>query len=89
MQPAGLAHVDAAKADGRWEAAYLGASEMTIPNDFLAKIENIPIAKATFDTLNRSQLYTIYFNLQTAKKPETRKNRMAKLIAKLAQGQKT
>ena len=73
MMPAGMAHVEAAKADGRWESAYAGSSDMVIPDDFLAALEAAPEARAFFDTLDRKNLYPIYHGLQTARKPETRK----------------
>ncbi len=88
MQPAGLVHIEAAKADGRWEQAYAGSSEMVIPEDFLAALEVNPEAKAFFATLGRSTLFSIYFRLHTAKRPETRAKRMAGILEKLAQGEK-
>jgi uncharacterized protein YdeI (YjbR/CyaY-like superfamily) len=56
MTPAGLAHVDAAKADGRWEGAYAGSAAMVIPQDFLDALETMPDAKAFFETLDRKNL---------------------------------
>lgn len=86
MQPSGLAQVEAAKADGRWEAAYEGSANMTIPDDFIAALDKVPEARARYDTLTRSALYTIYHRLQSAKKPETRASRMAQMIERLARG---
>lgn len=83
MQPSGLVHVDAAKADGRWESAYARASEMVIPDDFLAALEHDTDAKAFYDTLNRTNLFSIYHRLQTAKRPETRTKRMAAILEQL------
>jgi uncharacterized protein YdeI (YjbR/CyaY-like superfamily) len=77
MMPAGLLHVDAAKADGRWDAACEGSANMVIPADFLETLEKAPSAKAFFDTLDRKNRYPIYYRLHTAKKPETRAKRMA------------
>lgn len=87
MQPVGMAHVEAAKADGRWDAAYAPASKMTVPDDFLAALEREPKAKAMFETLNRQNLYAIGYRLQTAKKPETRQKRLEAFIAMLARGE--
>lgn len=88
MQEAGLVHVRAAQADGRWEAAYAPPSEMTMPEDFLAALAEHPKAKAYFETLNRQNLYAIGYRLQTAKKPETRQRRMEKILEMLEGGQK-
>ncbi len=86
MQPSGLAHVEAARQDGRWEAAYAGSSDMVIPEDFLEELENNPAAKQFFETLNRQNLFVIYYRLQTAKRPETRQKRMADMLSQLADG---
>lgn len=88
MTPAGLAHVDAAKADGRWEGAYAGSAAMVIPQDFLDALETMPDAKAFFETLDRKNLYAIYYRLQTAKRPETRAKRMAQILAQLERGER-
>ena len=55
MTPAGLAHVEAAKADGRWDTAYAGSSSMVIPQDFLDALEERPAAKAFFESLDRQK----------------------------------
>jgi uncharacterized protein YdeI (YjbR/CyaY-like superfamily) len=88
MTPAGLAHVDAAKADGRWEAAYAGPAAMVIPKDFIDALETMPDAKAFFETLDRKNLYPIYYRLQTAKRPETRAKRMTQILAQLERGER-
>lgn len=88
MMPAGLAQVDAAKADGRWESAYAGSAAMTIPQDFLEALEAMPAAKAFFESLDRKNLYPIYYRLQTAKRPETRAKRMAQILAQLERGER-
>ena len=88
MAAAGLVHVEAAKADGRWESAYAGSSEMTIPQDFLDALETKPVAKAFFATLDRKNLYPIYYRLQTAKRPETRAKRLAQILAQLERGER-
>ena len=86
MQPSGLAHVEAARQDGRWERAYSGSSEMVIPADFLEALQKNPAARAFFETLDRRNLFAIYLRLQTAKRLETRTKRIATLIADLACG---
>ena len=83
-----MAHVRAAQADGRWDAAYAPASEMTVPEDFLAALEQRPAAKAFFETLNRQNLYAIAYRLQTARKPETRQKRFERFLAMLEKGEK-
>lgn len=86
MQPSGLAHVEAARKDGRWENAYAGSSEMVIPDDFLKELEKNGAAKKFFETLNRQNLFAIYHRLHTAKRPETRTKRIAAIVAQLATG---
>ncbi|MBX7190778.1 MAG: YdeI/OmpD-associated family protein [Sandaracinaceae bacterium] len=88
MKPPGLAHVEAAKKDGRWEQAYAGASQMVIPDDFLAALAKSPKAKAFYATLDRTNLYAIYHRLHTAKKPETRAARIERIVAQLARSER-
>ena len=88
MAPAGLAEIDAAKSDGRWQAAYDAFGSATVPADFLAALRKNPRAKAFFDTLNKTNLYAIVYRLQTAKKPETRAKRIERMIAQLAREEK-
>ena len=88
MQEVGMVHVRAAQADGRWAAAYAPSSEMTIPEDLLAALEERPQAKAFFETLNRQNLYAIAYRLQTAKKPETRQRRLEQFLTMLEKGEK-
>ena len=83
MTPAGLAHVEAAQKDGRWEKAYAGSAEMEIPEDFLTALNKLPKARKFFATLNRQNLFSIYYRLQSAKKPETRAKRMAQILSML------
>ena len=83
MQPSGLVHVEAAKADGRWDLAYAGQADMVIPADFLAAVEASPRAKARFATLTRSEMFPFYHRLHTARTPEVRAARFAKLLSDL------
>lgn len=86
MQPSGLSHVTAAKADGRWNQAYAGSSDMVMPEDFLAALDDD--TRAFYDTLNRANRFAIYHRLQTAKRPETRARRMMDILGKLREGTK-
>lgn len=88
MKPAGLAAVEAAKADGRWEAAYNSSSTAEIPADFLTALEHEVDAKAFFMTLTKTQRYGFIFRITTAKKPETRNKRIADFVTMLKRGEK-
>ena len=88
MAAAGLEQVKSAKEDGRWKAAYDSFSTATVPNDFLRELARNKKAKTFFETLNKTNLYSIAYRLQTAKKPETRKKRMHSIIERLARGEK-
>ncbi len=87
MMESGLVHVRAAKADGRWENAY-AASEMKVPEDFLAALESKPEAKHFFETLTKSSHYVIAYGLTSAKKPETRQRRFKKFLDMLVSEEK-
>lgn len=87
MRPPGLAEVAAAKADGRWDAAYSGPKDMQIPADFLTALAKAPpLARETYDNLNRQNLYAICYRVTTARRADTRAKRIAALIATLAKG---
>lgn len=88
MQPAGLREMEAAKADGRWHAAYDSASNMEIPTELAAALAKNRKAAAFFETLNKTNRYAVCWRVQTAKKPETRAERVKKLVAMLARGEK-
>jgi len=83
MQASGLAQVEAAKADGRWDKAYAPASQMKVPDDFLAALKARPKAFAFFQSLNKANHYAIGYQLSTAKKEETRQRRFEKLLNKM------
>jgi len=90
MRPAGVREVEAAKADGRWDAAYDGAKSMEVPAELaqalaLARHRK---AKAFFDTLDKTNRYAVCWRVQTAVKPETKRARVEKLVAMLARGEK-
>jgi uncharacterized protein YdeI (YjbR/CyaY-like superfamily) len=88
MEEPGIVHVRAAKADGRWESAYSPASEMLVPEDFLAAMKSKPQVKEFFATLNKSSQYVIAYGLTTAKKPETRQRRFEKYMDMLVRQEK-
>ena len=87
MMESGVVHVRAAKADGRWEKAYV-VSDMKVPADFLEVLESKPNMKRFFETLNKSSRYAIAYGLISAKKPETRQRRFAKFMNMLAHEEK-
>jgi len=88
MAPAGFKEVEAARADGRWKAAYDSFGQAKVPEDFLKELAANKRAQAFFETLNKTNLYSIAYRLQTAKKPETRERRMRAIIAMLERGEK-
>ena len=87
MQEPGLVHIRAAKADGRWETAYV-VSEITVPEDFIAALESKPKAKLFFETLTKSSRYPIAHGLTSAKKAETRQRRFEKYMDALLREEK-
>lgn len=84
MKPAGLAEVDRAKADGRWDGAYDSPKTSTVPPDLAAALAKNKKARAAFEALSKSNRYMILHRVQTAKKPETRAKRIAAFVATLA-----
>jgi uncharacterized protein YdeI (YjbR/CyaY-like superfamily) len=86
MQPAGLAQVEAAKADGRWDAAYAGQRTATVPEDLQAALDADPQAKAFFATLTGANRYAILYRVQDAKRAETRAKRIATFVQMLREG---
>jgi uncharacterized protein YdeI (YjbR/CyaY-like superfamily) len=90
MTPHGMRCVEAAKQDGRWDAAYApirAASEATLPKDLLAAIEAKPRALKTFRTLNRQNLFALTFRTNNMKTPAGRAKKIADLVAMLARGE--
>lgn len=88
MQSAGLAEIERAKQDGRWERAYDSPANMTVPEDFLTELRKDQEAFAFYQTLNSSNTFAIAWRLQTAKKPETRQRSMVRILAMLKNGEK-
>jgi uncharacterized protein YdeI (YjbR/CyaY-like superfamily) len=80
MRPAGRQAIEAAKSDGRWDAAYDAQSKATVPDDLAAAFAADPVAEAFFATLNSVNRYAILYRTQDAKKPETRAARIEKFV---------
>jgi uncharacterized protein YdeI (YjbR/CyaY-like superfamily) len=87
MKPAGLAQINAAKEDGRWDAAYAPQSSQTIPEDFKRALEQNPAAYEFFKTLRGTRRYSFLYRIQDAKRPETRARRIEQFVTMLANGQ--
>lgn len=87
MTPAGLKEVEAARSDGRWAAAYDSPANATMPPEFLKALARNAKAKQFYATLNKTNLYSIAYRLQTAKRPETKIKRMKLIIDMLARGE--
>jgi len=83
MRPAGLAQVEAAQADGRWEAAYAPASTAEVPADLQAALDLNPTAAAFFATLTGANRYAILYRIGSVKKAETRARKIAEFVAML------
>jgi uncharacterized protein YdeI (YjbR/CyaY-like superfamily) len=86
IRPSGLKEVEKAKADGRWENSYDSPSNMTVPEDFLTELAKDKKASEFFNTLSKINKYSIVWRLQTARKPETRANRMKVILEMLSKG---
>ena len=87
MKPAGLAEVERAKADGRWERAYDSPKTATVPDDLRAALDAEPAAAQLFDELDGNNRYAILHRIQDAKRPETRARRIAQFVGMLARGE--
>jgi uncharacterized protein YdeI (YjbR/CyaY-like superfamily) len=85
MRPAGLAQVEAARADGRWAAAYDGSRDATVPDDLQRALDANPAAAEFFATLKGQNRYSILHRIQTARRPETRAKRIREYVAMLAE----
>ena len=86
MRPAGLAVVEAAKADGRWERAYAGPATITVPDDLAAALDAVPAARTAFDALKGQDRYSVLHRVHTATTEKTREKRIAALVDQLAAG---
>ncbi|HET7417438.1 MAG TPA: YdeI/OmpD-associated family protein [Solirubrobacterales bacterium] len=88
MRSAGLAEVEAAKDDGRWEAAYEGQRTVQVPPDLQRELDANPAAAEFFASLDGANRYAIIYRLEEAKKPETRERRLQKFVGMLERGEK-
>lgn len=86
MQPAGLAQIEAAKKDGRWEQAYDGQKDMEMPKDFLAALQKSKKAWAFFQTLTAANRFAMAYRIHQAKRPETRIKHITHFVEMLAKG---
>lgn len=87
MEPAGLAAVERAKADGSWDSAYEGQATITVPPDLAASLAATPAAKAMFDRLDAGNRYAVLYRVSVAKRAETRQRRIEQLVSMLASGE--
>ncbi len=88
MKPAGLAEVERAKADGRWQAAYDSAKSAKVPADLAAALAQSPRATAFFGELEARNRYAVLFRVQAPKKAETRARKVREIVAMLERGEK-
>ncbi|MGY2079027.1 YdeI/OmpD-associated family protein [Modestobacter sp. SYSU DS0657] len=86
MRPAGLAQVEAAQADGRWDRAYAGPATVTVPDDLAAALAEVPEAAAAFAALRSRERYAVLHRVHTAVTPQTRAKRIATAVRQLAGG---
>jgi uncharacterized protein YdeI (YjbR/CyaY-like superfamily) len=87
MHPAGLAEVERAKADGRWDAAYAGPAAIEVPPDLSKALAAEPKAQAMFERLNSQNRYAILYRITTARRADTRARRIHQFVAMLARGE--
>lgn len=87
IAPAGQAEIDAARSDGRWDAAYAPQGSAALPDDLAAALDAEPGARAFFETLGGANRYAILYRVHQAKKPETRAARIARFVAMCARGE--
>lgn len=87
MHAAGMAEIERARSDGRWEAAYHGPARSEVPEDLAAALEAEPSAKALFEILTSQNRYSILYRIGEARRPETRARRVAAFVDMLARGE--
>ena len=87
MRPSGIAAVERAKADGRWEAAYPGQATMEVPPDLAAALAAEPRALAMFEILTSQNRYAVLFRIHNAKRADTRARRIEQFVAMLSRGE--
>jgi uncharacterized protein YdeI (YjbR/CyaY-like superfamily) len=86
MRAPGIAEVEAAQADGRWDAAYVSQKEFTVPDDLRAALDAAAVAAAAFDALGRTEQYAVVLDLMTARDDRTRAARLSRAVERLRQG---
>lgn len=87
MTEHGQRHIDSAKADGRWDAAYAPASEMVIPDDLAVAIRAVPKARATFERLSKANIYALAHRIRAVKSPAVRAAKIERFVAMLGRGE--
>jgi uncharacterized protein YdeI (YjbR/CyaY-like superfamily) len=87
MHPAGIAAVEQAKADGRWDSAYHGAASIDVPADLAAALSAQPRAQAMFEILTSQNRYAVLYRIHSAKRSDTRMQRIERFVAMLARGE--
>jgi uncharacterized protein YdeI (YjbR/CyaY-like superfamily) len=87
MHPAGVAEVERAKTDGRWDAAYAGPASIEIPSDLAEALASEPKAQAMFEALNSQNRYAVLYRVSTAKRADTRARKIEQFVAMLARGE--
>lgn len=87
MHAAGHSAVAAAKADGRWEAAYAGPATIAVPDDLAAALAAAPRAAAMFEILTSQNRYAILYRIESVKRADTRRRRIDESVAMLARGE--
>jgi uncharacterized protein YdeI (YjbR/CyaY-like superfamily) len=87
MRPSGLAQIEAAIADGRWDRAYASASKAQVPSDLRNALNKNPMAAAFFKTLSSRNRYAILYRIGAVKKTETRKRKIREFVAMLERGE--
>jgi uncharacterized protein YdeI (YjbR/CyaY-like superfamily) len=87
MQPSGLAEIERAQADGRWDVAYEGSANATVPHDLAKALAANGAALAMFESLSRGNRYAILYRIGIPKRPETRARKIDEFVAMLARGE--
>jgi len=87
MHPAGIAEVERAKGDGRWDAAYAGQADMEVPEDLATALAANPGATAMFEILTKQNRYAVLLRVHSAKRADTRERRIAQFVEMLARGE--
>jgi uncharacterized protein YdeI (YjbR/CyaY-like superfamily) len=87
MHAAGLAEIERARADGRWDAAYAGPASIEVPPDLLTALARRPRARAAFERLSGQNRYAVLYRVATAKRAETRARRIAAFVEQLERGE--